>query len=110
MARVSVDEPLERTDPVWRFTPDDRGRDGGPAKRLAQLVGRDLALVERARFEVPQRRLAARRLVDRARSIRAELREEGVVRRAVKESQDLELGKVPELALGLVRRWDGHRS
>ena len=113
MAAVSVDEELHCADAVRRFPPHHRRRDSRPAEDLAQLVGGHLALVEGARLEVPQRRLSTRGLVDGAESVRAlrsEVREEGVVGGAVQHTEDLEVGEIPEVALALLRRWDGHRS
>ena len=63
VASVGFDEQLDRADPVGSLAANHCGWDPGPAQDLAELVGRHLASVERPRCEIPQRRLAPRRLV-----------------------------------------------
>ena len=60
---VGVDEPLHRA-LAERAVADDRRRHEVEAHRLAEVVGGQLAAVQ-PRLEVPQRTLAAGRLVDR---------------------------------------------
>ena len=91
---IVVDEPLHRTD-AERAVAQDRERHDAPAQRVGQLVGRDLALAQRALGEVPQRPFAAAGLVDRGQLHAVDLRldEEGRVRRVAHAPDDLELGR-----------------
>src|SRR5579859_6804626 len=107
MPAVRLDEQLDGADAVRPVAPGDRGRDAGPAQDLAELVGRHLPAVQGARRKVPQRRLAARRLVDDVqpgRRMRLEAGQEGVVRGAAQDAEELHLGELEEKLFGL-RRW-----
>ena len=108
---IVVDEALHR--PIAeRAVAQDRERARCPTRALGQLVGRDLALAQRALREVPERSLAPARLVDRGQLHAVDLRlhEEGGVRRVPHAPDDLELGRAergPQLVGRQFQR--GHR-
>src|SRR5712692_2011404 len=102
MSAVGIDEELHGANPMRRFAPDDGGRDARPPQRLAQLVSRDLALVQGARLKIPQRRFASARLVDDRQTRRrmgVEGCEERVVGRSMQQAYELHLGKLDQEAL-----------
>ena len=61
---IVLDEPLHHPD-AGRAVAQHRVGHDVPAERLRHLARRDLAMAQRAAREVPQRALAALRLVDR---------------------------------------------
>ena len=61
---ICIDKPLNRADSQRAITDDGR-RDGADAKRLAHEVGSTFSSVE-AGLKIPERTLAANRLVDRS--------------------------------------------
>ncbi len=61
---VVLDEPLHAAD-AGRSVAQHRVGDDVPAERVGDLVGRDLAVTQRAAREVPERPLTLLRLVDR---------------------------------------------
>ena len=91
---IVVDEALHRAD-AERTVAQHRVRHDVPAERVGQLVRRDLALAERALREVPERALAAARLVDRRHlhAVDRRLDEERRVRRLAHAADELELGR-----------------
>src|SRR5450759_5363731 len=101
--RGNAGGPSRRTDAVRPLRAHHGGRDVWPAEDLAELIGRDLAPVQRPGLEIPQRRFAAGRLVDGqqpGRRMRFEAGEKRVVRRTVKQAEHLEVGKLGEQPLG----------
>ena len=89
---VGVDEQLHRSN-AMRPVAQDGGRHKLPAKRFAQQIGRNLALAEGATREIPERALAAARLIDRQalRAIIANGRQQCVVAAPWQHPLDLKL-------------------
>ena len=102
LGRVVVDEQLHRADALRSVALDGR-RDDVPAEGARELVGRDLASVERVQREVAQRALAPRGLVDpeAVPVLRVvQVRDEDVVRGVVYEPKPRDLG-VPQCLEGV---------
>jgi hypothetical protein len=85
---------------------DHRRRDKRPAKDFAELIGRDLALIQRPSLEIPQRRFASSRLVDDSQAgwgVRAKFCQECVVGGALQHADELNVRQLGQEALDRFR-------